>query len=38
VRSRVSCWKTFIAVAILRESLPDATREPAHPQRILREQ
>src|SRR5215475_9841767 len=37
VRRRVSCWKTFIAVAILRESLPDGAPEAAHPQRILRE-
>src|SRR5579884_121221 len=35
VRSRVSCWKTFIAVAILRQSLPATVPEPAHPQRIL---
>src|SRR5690348_10788987 len=37
VRRRVSCWNTFIVVAILRESLPDAALEPSHPQRILRE-
>src|SRR5690349_23399768 len=30
VRRRVSCWNTFIAVAILRESLPDARAEPSH--------
>src|SRR5262249_61553689 len=37
VRSRVSCWNTFIVAAILRESLPDWAVEPSHPQRILRE-
>src|SRR5579884_410581 len=36
VRSRVSCWKTFIAAAILREAIPDAPDERTHPQRILR--
>src|SRR5262249_26081302 len=29
VRRRVSCWNTFIAVAILRESLPDSRGEPS---------
>ena len=37
VRRRVSCWKTFIVVAILRESLPGATAEVPHSQWILRE-
>src|SRR5438067_508587 len=37
VRRRVSCWNTFIAAAILRESLPDAAVEPSHPQRILQD-
>src|SRR5690242_19172802 len=30
VRRRVSCWNTFIAVAILRESLPDRRAELSH--------
>src|SRR5215472_10684661 len=29
VRRRVSCWKTFIAVAILREALPGAGGDPS---------
>jgi hypothetical protein len=37
VRRRVSCWNTFIVEAILRESLPDASVEPAHPQWILQD-
>src|SRR5436305_15161404 len=37
VRRRVSCWNTFIIVAILRESLPDSAVEASHPQWILRE-
>src|SRR5690348_16428216 len=37
VRRRVSCWKTFIVVAILRESLPDAAVEPSHSQWILQD-
>jgi len=36
VRRRVSCWNTFIVVAILRESLPDARGELPNPQWILR--
>src|SRR5579884_1212261 len=37
VRSRVSCWKTFIVAAILRESLPERGSEQPLPQRILQE-
>jgi uncharacterized membrane protein len=37
VRRRVSCWKTFIAVAIVRESLPDAAVESQQPQWILQD-
>src|SRR5215471_9204958 len=29
VRRRVSCWKTFIAVAILREAVPGAGGDPS---------
>jgi hypothetical protein len=36
VRSRVSCWKTFIVAAIVREPLPDVEEERIYPQRILR--
>src|SRR5215469_12912151 len=35
VRRRVSCWNTFMVVAILRESLPDPGGEPSNPQWIL---
>src|SRR5579859_5057302 len=35
VRRRVSCWKTFIVVAIVRESLPEAALESQQPQWIL---
>src|SRR5436190_18140529 len=38
VRSRVSCWKTFIVVAIVRESLPDAPVESQQPQWILQDE
>jgi hypothetical protein len=37
VRSRVSCWNTFIVVAILRESLPDPAVEPSDSQWILQD-
>jgi hypothetical protein len=37
VRRRVSCWNTFIVVAILRESLPDSAVEPQLSQWILQE-
>src|SRR5512146_1095140 len=37
VRRRVSCWKTFIVVAIVRESLPDAADESQQPQWILQD-
>src|SRR5579875_2756246 len=37
VRSLVSCWKTFIVAAILRESLPERGTERSHPQWILQE-